>query len=218
MRQALAESEDRFERLYDEAPVGIAMLTSDGLIKNANQMLTGMLGLPITDQRQNSGSFYSGRSQRPRRSVDASTGRGRARRKFIETPMKGVNDLVVQIFARPLKSGTGHVLHIIDMTDRKNLERQFTQSQKMQAVGQLAGGIAHDFNNLFDGHEPVLRPIVVASQTGDPSFTDIQQIKQNANRAANLVRQLLAFSRQQTLQPRVLTLRTYSELFTSSVA
>ena len=96
------------------------------------------------------------------------------------------------------------MLHFIDVTEQKNLEVQFAQSQKMQAVGQLAGGVAHDFNNLLTAMIGFCDLLLMRFRPGDPSFADIMQIKQNANRAANLVRQLLAFSRQQTLQPRVL--------------
>ena len=98
----------------------------------------------------------------------------------------------------------GLTLHFIDVTEQKNLEIQFAQSQKMQAVGQLAGGVAHDFNNLLTAMIGFCDLLLLRSPPGDPSFADIMQIKQNANRAANLVRQLLAFSRQQTLQPRIL--------------
>ncbi len=94
----------------------------------------------------------------------------------------------------------------METTEQKALENQMAQSQKMQAVGQLAGGIAHDFNN-------VLTAIIMSSdlllsnyRASDPSFPDIMNIKQNANRAASLVRQLLAFSRRQTLRPEVLDL------------
>lgn len=206
VRAALAESEDRFEKLYDEAPVGIAMLTSEGAIKNANQMLIGMLGIPAASINGKALTHFVPPEHKDRlqgwmKQLHQGAGKGD---KFIETPLKGVTDLTVQIFARPLKSGNGHVLHIIDMTDRKNLERQFTQSQKMQAVGQLAGGIAHDFNNLLTAMIGFCDLLLLRHKPGDPSFTDINQIKQNANRAANLVRQLLAFSRQQTLQPRIL--------------
>jgi two-component system cell cycle sensor histidine kinase/response regulator CckA len=102
--------------------------------------------------------------------------------------------------------GSGLALHFIDITEQKNLEIQFAQSQKMQAIGQLAGGVAHDFNNLLTAMIGFCDLLLLRSPPGDPSFADIMQIKQNANRAANLVRQLLAFSRQQTLQPRVLNI------------
>src|SRR3546814_8133103 len=100
----------------------------------------------------------------------------------------------------------GFVVHFIDSTEQKNLERQFAQSQKMQAVGQLAGGIAHDFNNLLTAMIGFSDLLLLRHRPGDQSFADIMQIKQNANRAANLVRQLLAFSRKQTLKPRLMIL------------
>lgn len=94
------------------------------------------------------------------------------------------------------------ILHIIDQTEQKNLEMRFSHSQKMQAVGQLAGGVAHDFNNLLTAMIGFCDLLLMRHPAGEPSFADIMQIKQNANRAANLVRQLLAFSRRQTLQPK----------------
>ena len=98
---------------------------------------------------------------------------------------------------------TGLVMHVIDTTEQKNLEVQFNQAQKMQAVGQLAGGVAHDFNNLLTAMGGFCDLLLGRHGPDDPSFADIMQIKQNANRAGNLVRQLLAFSRRQTLQPKV---------------
>src|SRR5262249_2935615 len=95
---------------------------------------------------------------------------------------------------------------LIDTTEQKNLELQFAQSQKMQAVGQLAGGVAHDFNNLLTAIIGYCDLLLLRYRAGDPSFADVMQVKQNANRAANLVRQLLAFSRQQTMRPKVLVL------------
>jgi two-component system cell cycle sensor histidine kinase/response regulator CckA len=80
------------------------------------------------------------------------------------------------------------------------------QSQKMQAVGQLAGGIAHDFNNVLTAIIMASDLLLTNHRPSDPSFPDIMNIKQNANRAASLVRQLLAFSRKQTLRPQVLNL------------
>ena len=97
-------------------------------------------------------------------------------------------------------------LEMIDQTEQKNLEMRFSHSQKMQAVGQLAGGVAHDFNNLLTAMIGFCDLLLMRHPAGDPSFADIMQIKQNANRAANLVRQLLAFSRRQTLQPKTIDL------------
>lgn len=102
------------------------------------------------------------------------------------------------------KIGQDHyLLQLMDISQQKKLEQQFIQSQKMQAIGQLAGGIAHDFNNLLTAMIGFCDLLLQRYMPNDPSYLDVSQIKQNANRAANLVRQLLAFSRQQTLQPRV---------------
>jgi two-component system cell cycle sensor histidine kinase/response regulator CckA len=98
------------------------------------------------------------------------------------------------------------IFQLIDTSEQKKLEQQFIQAQKTQAVGQLAGGIAHDFNNLLTaiiGFSDMLLQRIVPN---DPSYADIMQIKQNANRASNLVKQLLAFSRRQSLQPRKINL------------
>ena len=102
------------------------------------------------------------------------------------------------------KDGRHVVLFIVDRTQEKSLERQFVQAQKMQAVGQLAGGVAHDFNNLLTAILGFCDLLLSRYDTADQSFSDLMQIKQNANRAANLVRQLLAFSRQQTMRPRII--------------
>jgi two-component system cell cycle sensor histidine kinase/response regulator CckA len=95
------------------------------------------------------------------------------------------------------------MLQFLDISEQKRLERQFIQSQKMQAVGQLAGGIAHDFNNLLTAMIGYCDLLLQRYLPNDPAYSDVVQIQQNANRAADLVRQLLAFSRQQTLQPKV---------------
>ena len=89
---------------------------------------------------------------------------------------------------------------------QRTLENQLNQQQKMESVGQLAGGIAHDFNNVLSAIMMATDFLLNAHKPTDPSFQDIMQIKQNANRAAALVRQLLAFSRKQTLRPQVLDL------------
>ncbi len=100
----------------------------------------------------------------------------------------------------------GVALYIFDNHEQQQLQLHLIQSQKLQALGQLAGGIAHDFNNLLTAMIGFCDLILLRHSPGEQTFTDLMQIKQNANRAANLVRQLLAFSRQQTLQPKVLNI------------
>ena len=95
---------------------------------------------------------------------------------------------------------------LADRFHARALENQINQSQKMEMVGKLAGGIAHDFNNVLSAIMMATDFLLNAHKPTDPSFQDIMQIKQNANRAASLVRQLLAFSRRQTLRPQVLSL------------
>jgi two-component system cell cycle sensor histidine kinase/response regulator CckA len=121
--------------------------------------------------------------------------------------LEGATDISVAAYFSLVESvSPGHrlIVHLIDITEQKNLELRFAHSQKMQAVGQLAGGVAHDFNNLLTAMIGFCDLLLMRHPAGDQSFADIMQIKQNANRAANLVRQLLAFSRRQTLQPKVL--------------
>lgn len=114
-----------------------------------------------------------------------------------------------------LSRGHGdHVTAVLsDASALKTLEAQFVQSQKMQAIGQLAGGIAHDFNNLLTAITGHCDLLMLRHDKGDPDYADLDQISQNANRAAALVRQLLAFSRKQTLKPQTMDLRdTLSDL------
>jgi two-component system cell cycle sensor histidine kinase/response regulator CckA len=109
--------------------------------------------------------------------------------------------------------GSVRVLYVIDITSRKRLENQALQSQKIQAIGQLAGGVAHDFNNLLTAMIGYCDLLLGRHSPAEQSFADVMQIKQNANRASHLVRQLLAFSRRQTLQAKVVDVtETISEL------
>ena len=114
-------------------------------------------------------------------------------------------------------AGENDDLHLIavlnDVTELKTLEAQFVQSQKMQAIGQLAGGVAHDFNNLLTAISGHCELLLCNHDENDQSYGDLIQIHQNTNRAASLVGQLLAFSRKQTLQPVTIDLRnTLSDL------
>ncbi len=127
----------------------------------------------------------------------------------LECVLPDKTELIISSYFSPMETEAGEkslMLHLIDITEQKHLELRFSHSQKMQAVGQLAGGVAHDFNNLLTAMIGFCDLLLMRHPAGDQSFADIMQIKQNANRAANLVRQLLAFSRRQTLQPKVLDL------------
>jgi two-component system, cell cycle sensor histidine kinase and response regulator CckA len=98
------------------------------------------------------------------------------------------------------------LLGLTDSSEEARLKRQVAQATKMQAVGQLAGGVAHDFNNVLTAILGTCDLMLMRHTPGDSDYDDIQQIRANSNRAASLTRQLLAFSRQQTLRPEVVQL------------
>ncbi len=210
-RSALQTAERRFREFFDHAPVAVLLLDAEAVILEANVTFAALLPEGETAAER---SLFDFVNEDDRKYVDR-----QLQAAWANEPSSG--PLEVALFAGPQQrqmelyaSGmtdaeggvSGILLHLIDNTTQRNLELQFAQSQKMQAVGQLAGGVAHDFNNLLTamiGHCDLL---LLRARPGDETFPDIMQVKQNANRAANLVRQLLAFSRQQTLRPKVLSL------------
>jgi len=204
--RALRAAERRFGWLFDDAPVGIALVDPDGVISGCNLALQAMLG---ADPGQLLGrpvvaliveSDRAGASEQLGRVMQ-----GSLPGTHLDVRLSGRRDLIAQLFVSPTHEDgdiSGLVIHFIDATEQRNLELQFAQSQKIQAMGQLAGGIAHDFNNLLTAMIGFCDLLLQRHGPGDPSFADIMQVKQNANRAAALVRQLLAFSRRQALQPR----------------
>ncbi|MEQ9173245.1 MAG: PAS domain S-box protein [Alphaproteobacteria bacterium] len=210
--QALRSSEVRFQRVFEDAPVGIAVLDSDQQVTEVNHALAAMVdakvaslvGQPAAElvAPASRASLLAWLAGSPESQVtDAGHGR--------EVVMAGQARRSANLFARRIEreDGTpGHVLHCLDVTEAKRLYSQFAQAQKMEAVGKLTGGVAHDFNNMLTGIIGFCDLLLLRHNPGDPSFGDIMQIKQTANRAAELVRQLLAFSRQQTLRPQVLDL------------
>jgi len=205
MSLALKASEDRFQRFFDEAPLGIILLNKEGVIADCNTAFATMLGLSV--KQMEGVSFDSLLDDETRENVLSEMSRieqGQQLGAPLEVSLKSKKGLIeTQMHARKFRVGGNTVLHFIDLSEKKALEAQFVQSQKMQAIGQLAGGVAHDFNNLLTAIIGFSDLLLLRHKPGDPSFSDIMQIKQNSNRAANLVRQLLAFSRQQTLRPRV---------------
>ena len=206
MRKALQASEDRFQKFFDEAPVGVMLIGSDGKIKDTNAAMASLVKIDMESlENQNLKDLITG--DNAAEAFDAidkiETGRRMTAPMEVMFKDKGNHNIVTQMHGRRFKNSDDIVLHFIDLTEQKDLELQFVQSQKMQAVGQLAGGIAHDFNNLLTAIIGFSDLLMLRHKPGDPSFGDIMQIKQNSNRAANLVGQLLAFSRQQTLRPRI---------------
>ncbi len=206
--QALERSEERFKSFFEKAPVGIALIDPKGRVTESNKTFRALL----REQGETGGiSLIDLAVADDRPALQAALGEQKAGRgqTVIEVRFHG-GELVCTVYVTRMAmadGGTaGFIAHFIDTTEQKNLEEQFAQSQKMQAVGQLAGGIAHDFNNLLTAMIGFSDLLLLRHRPGDQSFADIMQIKQNANRAANLVRQLLAFSRQQTLQPRQLVI------------
>src|SRR3989338_2387708 len=207
IRQALEDSESRFERFFEEAPLGIALIDKDGIVRDCNLALSKLLARPLSTITEKAYSEMIDKADwKAVTSMIARIANGEVMNDPMEVRLwvdSLNNSIPCQLFARQFKEGSHIALHFIDLSKQKNLESQFIQSQKMQAVGQLAGGIAHDFNNLLTAIIGFSDLLLLRHKPGDPSFSDIQQIRQNSNRAANLVRQLLAFSRQQTLRPQV---------------
>jgi two-component system cell cycle sensor histidine kinase/response regulator CckA len=105
-----------------------------------------------------------------------------------------------------VRAGDGFVAYLVDVSEQKQMELQLSQSQKMQAIGQLAGGVAHDFNNLLTAIQLRLDELLLRHPVGDPSYGGLDEIRQTGLRAADLVRKLLDFSRKRTVQREALEL------------
>ncbi|MEK9672911.1 MAG: PAS domain-containing protein [Rhodospirillaceae bacterium] len=201
----------RLRFLFDDAPVAIVLLDAAGRVTDCNRAFTGLTGL---HREAAVGRSFAERLLPEDRDgvasalTDVVMGRVRASQTEIRLAGGGGRQPAATVFASRMEGDQGQllglVLHFVDTTEQKNLELQFAQSQKMQAVGQLAGGVAHDFNNLLTAMIGFTDLLLERHGPGDPSFNDLQQIKQNAHRATNLVRQLLAFSRKQNLEPDLL--------------
>ena len=204
-------AELRFARLFHAAPIAIATVERDGFVSATNAAFMRLFGASFEEGRKMAFDSLVDVDSRPalRRALDAAL----ARQGLIEPvdiAFAGAKERSGRIYLSPLEGSEGHdeaaIAYAIDTTEQRALEMQMAQGQKMQAVGQLAGGIAHDFNNMLTAIIGFSDFLLMNHRPTDPAFQDIINIKQNANRAAGLVRQLLAFSRQQTLRPQVLQL------------
>ena len=196
------------ETLLSLLPFGLAMADRDGRILFVNKAFARAAGLKSGDKPSYPGDLVAREDQAA--VADA------VRRFAVGPQMSG--DIVVRMRDQPDEPtalslagvrGLGEaavLLSLKDNSEESKLKRQVAQATKMQAIGQLAGGVAHDFNNILTaiiGHCDLM---LMRHVPGDSDYDDIQQVKSNSNRAAGLTRQLLAFSRQQTLRPQILQL------------
>lgn len=199
----------------EDLPVPLLKIAPDGEILAANREARQLLQIDQTTR-----AYLSDLLDGLGRSVgdwlrEALHGRDGRNPQFLRGRGSGRQDLSVHVTLNAA-GGTAdpHLIAVLDdVTELKTLEEKFVQSHKMQAIGQLAGGIAHDFNNLLTAISGHCDLLLLRHDEGDQNYSDLVQINQNANRAASLVGQLLAFSRKQTLLPEVIDLRdSLSEL------
>ncbi|ESX00399.1 PAS sensor protein [Mesorhizobium sp. LSJC268A00] len=212
----LRASEVRFTRFFNSTPMAIAAVDNGGRILRTNapflSLFSSVVDGDAVDRRVRLDTVIH---ERDRPAFAAAFEKARLRQADIEpidTLLPGNEERHIRFYVNAVADGTGEgaeesaIVYAVETTEQKALEGQMAQSQKMQAVGQLAGGIAHDFNNVLTAIIMASDLLLTNHRPSDPSFPDIMNIKQNANRAASLVRQLLAFSRKQTLRPEVLNL------------
>jgi two-component system cell cycle sensor histidine kinase/response regulator CckA len=213
----LRASEIRFTRFFNSTPMAIAGVDQDGRILRTNapflSLFSSVVDRDALDRRVRLDTVIH---ERDRNALATALDKARQRQADItpiDTVLPDNEERHVRFYVNAVADGTdgdaaeeAAIVYAVETTEQKALEAQMAQSQKMQAVGQLAGGIAHDFNNVLTAIIMASDLLLTNHRPSDPSFPDIMNIKQNANRAASLVRQLLAFSRKQTLRAEVLNL------------
>ena len=211
MKEGIAPTpNDDFERV----PVPMAELSPQGVIIRANSQASRLLGLragetpAIEEVMEGLGRALADWLR------DATLGRGFKQPEFLRLSRPERETFVQVSLHKDMANRRSSLTAVFtDATELKSLEAQFVQSQKMQAIGQLAGGVAHDFNNLLTAITGHCDLLLLRHKKTDQDYDDLLQINQNANRAAALVSQLLAFSRKQTLRPQNLEIReTLSDL------
>lgn len=193
--------------LFRDAPIGVAIADADGRIVEANNAFAEFLNAVAG---RNIGDLVEPADKATVLDI-LSKAKDTAHGNTAELRPVGQPERMAELYATPANGGTSSnsgriILYLVDVTDQKALETKFAQSQKMQAVGKLAGGVAHDFNNILTVIIGNSEFLLMRHTAGDPSFNEINLIHQDALRAANLVKQLLAFSREQTMQPKVMAL------------
>jgi len=214
LADSLRAVEVRFARFFNSAPIGIATVDREGGVRRANAAFARIFGGVLKgESAARARSVVDLAAERERGTLAAAldqAAQGRGDVAPVDVALAGPGERTGRFYVSAVedgeRDGEAAIVFAIDTTEQRTLEIQFAQSQKMQAIGQLAGGVAHDFNNVLTAIIGYSDLLLANHRPADPSFQDIMHIKQNANRAAGLVRQLLAFSRRQTLRPQVLML------------
>ena len=217
-RATLRATEASFATLVEHAPVGIYRSSPEGRFLSVNAAVVRMLGYETGAQVLNldmARDVYADAAER-QRLVERDTYSDR-QYDNVEATWKRRDGrlLTVQLSVRAVRNAAGRVDYyetfVRDVTDQRRLQQQVLQSQKMEAVGRLAGGVAHDFNNLLTVITSYSDLLLEDLAPGDAKRDDLEQVRKAADGAAALTRQLLAFSRQQVVEPRVVSLNTVVE-------
>ncbi len=212
----LRAAEIRFSRFFNDTPFAIATLDDLGRIVATNAPFIRIFGVSASTQAVENMPIIELIAEESREEFEKALARVRENRSEIapvDALLNSEGEQAVRLYfsgsERIENSSESVIVYALDMTEYRRLQDQITQGAKMQAVGQLAGGVAHDFNNVLTAIIGFSDLLLLKHKPSDPSFADIMSIKQSANRAAGLVRQLLAFSRRQTLRPQVLEVPTH---------
>ncbi|MGD9665139.1 MAG: response regulator [Novosphingobium sp.] len=196
----------QLEALLARLPVGLAMADRDGRLLFANKAFSRAAGLEAGKLPPYPTDLVVKEDKAALADAVRRFAQGAASSGDMAVRLKGLPDEPVSLGLAGVR-GLGEsavLLSLADTTEEARLKQQVAQATKMQAVGQLAGGVAHDFNNVLTAIIGYCDLMLLRHTPGDSDYDDIQQIRANSNRAASLTRQLLAFSRQQTLRPEVL--------------
>jgi two-component system, cell cycle sensor histidine kinase and response regulator CckA len=210
-------AEVRFMRFFQNTPMAIATVDKTGRIARSNARFASAFEDLLKSDDRSILSVVVGRDRPVLEAAIRKAAEGQSDISPVEAALTGSAERWASFFVLAVdeedRDGEAAIVYALETTAQRTLENHIQQQQKMESVGQLAGGIAHDFNNVLSAIMMATDFLLNAHKPTDPSFKDIMQIKQNANRAAALVRQLLAFSRKQTLRPQVLDLgETLSDL------
>jgi two-component system cell cycle sensor histidine kinase/response regulator CckA len=203
--------EARFARIFNSTPMAIAIIDGRGQIAKSNAAFAKLMPGALNAPDASTCPLYVAILDRDRPALEAAleaVARARTAIPPIDVGLTGQGERSARLYLSALEEsdGTGMVIYALETTEQRELQNNFAQAVKMNAIGQLAGNVAHDFNNLLTaiiGHADLL---LASHRPTDPAFRDILEIKHNSNRAASLVRQLLAYSRRQTLRPQILQL------------